>query len=185
LNASTTASRSGLSVTAGRPVARVAGPTARIAFPGLAVQRMTLSQDVPIGADMPLRWADVANAVVPVVVVVPVHKRACPLAGVAEARQFPGRKAISCGTIDAALLDQGDAFALALAYQRVLELGECIHVRQRQVRHRRIFAGERKMLLRTRCVPMRYPIMKLPRNVRTDSMTFSDDALCTGHLTSG
>ncbi len=45
------------------------------------------------------------------------------------------------------LFGQGDALPLSLADQRALKLGERAHHRQHEVRHRRILAGEREVLL--------------------------------------
>ena len=49
--------------------------------------------------------------------------------------------------VSAALLGEGDPFALPLADQRPLELGERAHHRQHQIRHWRVFTGEGQVLL--------------------------------------
>ena len=57
-----------------RPVPRVAGPSRRVRVPGLHVQRVPGRQDGLVGARMTLLRADVADAAVTVVNVVPgVH----------------------------------------------------------------------------------------------------------------
>ena len=50
-------------------------------------------------------------------------------------------------SVDASPLDQLDAFKLALTDECPLELCEGSHHRQQQIRHRRILAGERQVLV--------------------------------------
>src|SRR3712207_7932894 len=61
------------------PVAGRPAPAARIGFAGLLVQRMAGGEDGTVPAGMALRRGDVADAAVPVLVVVPVHERGRPL----------------------------------------------------------------------------------------------------------
>jgi hypothetical protein len=60
------------------PIARVARPACRTAFPRRGVQRMTRGQNRVIATGMALRGADVANATVAMVEVVPPHEGSGP-----------------------------------------------------------------------------------------------------------
>jgi hypothetical protein len=50
----------------------------RVALSGLEVQRVASRQDGPVVAAMALRWADVADAAVAVLDVVPMHELSGP-----------------------------------------------------------------------------------------------------------
>ena len=69
------------------PVSGVSCPAARVFFPCALVERMTSLQDGVILACVSLRRADVADGAVAVIVVVPLHERACPLPRLIEARE--------------------------------------------------------------------------------------------------
>ena len=74
----------------GRPIPSVAGPARRIAFPGAAVQGMSSHQDRVIAACVALSGADVANAAVPVIEVVPAHEIGRPDTGLLESSKASG-----------------------------------------------------------------------------------------------
>src|SRR4051812_23442621 len=60
------------------PVAGRPAPAARIGLACLLVQRVARGQDGPVSAGMALGRGDVADAAVPVLVVVPAHERRRP-----------------------------------------------------------------------------------------------------------
>ncbi len=65
----------------GRPVASLAGPARWVSFTGLGVQRMSGGQNRVIVACVSLGRADVANAAVAMLEVVPTHKAGRPGTG--------------------------------------------------------------------------------------------------------
>lgn len=69
-----------------RPAARIAGPTRRIEFAGLGVERMPGRQNCLILSGVALGRADVTNATVAMidVVVVPMDETSCPGASLVE-----------------------------------------------------------------------------------------------------
>lgn len=71
--------------TDGRPVSGVAGPARRIEFAGLDAQRMSGRQNRVILACMALRRAEVTNAAVTMIKVVPRHEAGGPGAGLLKA----------------------------------------------------------------------------------------------------
>lgn len=85
-----------------RPVARIAGPTRRIEFASLGVERMSGRQNAVVVAGMALVRADcVADTAVTMIDVVPMHETSCPSASVARLG-FPLRWL--CDRITAAVL---------------------------------------------------------------------------------
>src|SRR5574337_85516 len=68
----------------GRLVPCGTGPAPRIALTGLAVELVARREDRGVGAGMTLRWADVADAAVPMRMVVPVQEVSGPRARVVE-----------------------------------------------------------------------------------------------------
>ena len=75
-----------------RPVARVARPSCRVRLPCSAVQRMTGIEDVLVLADVALRRADVTDAAVTMLDVVPMHEAGRPGACGVEIGEAPGRE---------------------------------------------------------------------------------------------
>src|SRR6478609_4132539 len=61
----------------GRPVAGAARPASRVDLTSADVQLVAGSQDGVVAAGMTLGWADVANAAVAMVMVVPTHEAGC------------------------------------------------------------------------------------------------------------
>src|SRR5512140_542314 len=82
-----------------RPVARVARPARRVALPGLAVERMPSRQDGLVIAGVTLLRADVADAAVAVIDVVPADKFSRPGSGLGQAGEALGRELgpVLCG----------------------------------------------------------------------------------------
>src|SRR5689334_12137338 len=66
------------------PVAGRPAPAARIGLPRLLIQGVAGGQDGPVPAGMALGRADVADAAVPVLVVVPAHEGSGPLPRLGE-----------------------------------------------------------------------------------------------------
>ena len=75
-----------------RPIASSAGPACRIELAGLGVQRMPRRQNRVIFPGMPLRRADVANAAVPMLEVVPTHEVVGPGASIVDSGEAFDRK---------------------------------------------------------------------------------------------
>ena len=69
------------------PVPGVPCPAPRAFSSCLLVERMANLQHVAVLSSMSLCRADIADATVAMIVVVPVHDRACPLAGVLQIRE--------------------------------------------------------------------------------------------------
>src|SRR5256885_17253803 len=68
----------------GRPVARGTGPASRVELTSAGVQRMPRGQDRVVLARVALRRAHVADAAVPMIVVVPMHEPGGPGSGLVE-----------------------------------------------------------------------------------------------------
>ena len=64
-----------------RPVASLFRPAPWVLGPGLLVNRMTAIENIPIMSVVAICGADVPNAAVQMLMVVPVHKLACPSPG--------------------------------------------------------------------------------------------------------
>jgi len=64
-----------------RPVTSLFRPAPRVLGAGLLVDRMTLLENIPIASVVTIRGADVPNAAVQMLVVVPIHKPARPSSG--------------------------------------------------------------------------------------------------------
>ena len=75
-----------------RPVARLARPARRVLLPGLLVQRMARIENGVIFTAVALGRADVLDAAVAVIVVVPMHELRRPGSGLIEAGKALGRE---------------------------------------------------------------------------------------------
>lgn len=75
-----------------RPVSGGARPTRRVAFPGLEVQRVARRRDGLILSGVALLRADVADATVTVINVVPTHELGCPGTGFVQSPRAPRRE---------------------------------------------------------------------------------------------
>ncbi len=70
-----------------QPAPRVAGPACRVALFGLGVQLVASRQDSLVVSGVALLRADVTDAAVAMVDVVPMHERIGPGPGLSQARQ--------------------------------------------------------------------------------------------------
>lgn len=75
-----------------RPVAGVARPATWVLFSGVLVHRIAAGEDVPIDTSMTLRRADVSNAAVAMLVVVPTHEVCSSLTCVLQIDEAARRK---------------------------------------------------------------------------------------------
>ena len=75
-----------------RPVACLARPARRVALPGLGVERMPSRQDGLVITGVTLLRADVADAAVAMIDVVPTHEFSRPGPGLVQAGEALGRE---------------------------------------------------------------------------------------------
>ena len=76
----------------GSPVSRVSGPARRVAFASLEVQGVSRSQNREIVTGVALSWADIANAAVTMIEVVPMDEASRPSARLVEVAKALGGK---------------------------------------------------------------------------------------------